>query len=234
MPQKFCRNCCEWKSFDSFSRHKRTKDGLQPQCKACNRAYVQANKASVYAKNQAYREGVKEQIAVTNKHWYEKNRERILLNKRGYYERRREDILEKMALQYREHQDKIRQRRLEWRNANRDTVAHWNRLTKAQRRGAEGTHTKAEARALLERQEYCCANCEANLLLIEPHLDHFVPLILGGTNYVSNLQWLCATCNLTKGGKDPYVWLSQQKKLCVWAPTTFDLDFQATELLLKL
>lgn len=221
MSQKFCHNCKEWKSFDQFSKHSRTADGLQPQCKVCNRAYVQANKERVYARNQAYREGRPVEIAAVNKRWYDENRELILAKKRLYYLLNTDEVKQQRKEFYERHRNKLLSCRAEWRNTNRDTIAHWNRLSKARRKGAEGTHTKAEARTLLEQQEYCCANCEANLLLVEPHLDHFVPLILGGTNWISNLQWLCATCNLTKNGKDPYVWLSQQKKLCVWAPTTF-------------
>jgi 5-methylcytosine-specific restriction endonuclease McrA len=33
------------------------------------------------------------------------------------------------------------------------------------------------------------------------HCDHITPLVLGGTNYPSNLQLTCPTCNLRKGTK---------------------------------
>jgi 5-methylcytosine-specific restriction endonuclease McrA len=33
------------------------------------------------------------------------------------------------------------------------------------------------------------------------HIDHVIPLAEGGTNALSNLQLLCAKCNLAKGKK---------------------------------
>jgi putative transposase len=47
-----------------------------------------------------------------------------------------------------------------------------------------------------------CAQCGANVYLElteEQHMDHIVPLAVGGTNDLSNLQLLCAPCNLAKG-----------------------------------
>jgi hypothetical protein len=57
-------------------------------------------------------------------------------------------------------------------------------------------------RALLARERGKCALCAANLALElshEPHVDHIVPLALGGSNDLVNLQILCGRCNGTKG-----------------------------------
>ena len=37
-PLKRCAKCDQFKTRDLFSRHKKTKDGLQPYCKQCNKA----------------------------------------------------------------------------------------------------------------------------------------------------------------------------------------------------
>jgi 5-methylcytosine-specific restriction endonuclease McrA len=42
-----------------------------------------------------------------------------------------------------------------------------------------------------------CANCGSTELL---EFDHVVPLAMGGSNTVTNLQLLCADCNREKGG----------------------------------
>ena len=59
---------------------------------------------------------------------------------------------------------------------------------------------------LYERQKGRCPDCGDRLMLIGPapaHADHIMPLALGGSNDVRNLQLLCAPCNLTKGARDP-------------------------------
>lgn len=44
----------------------------------------------------------------------------------------------------------------------------------------------------------CCCHGESGLLHIE--LDHIVPIYLGGSNGLNNIQPLCALCNIKKGG----------------------------------
>lgn len=85
----------------------------------------------------------------------------------------------------------------------------------AKRRGAEGRHTQADVGFLFARQGGRCAECGCSLW-VGYHVDHVVPLARGGTNWgpvsamnaglpqsASNLQLLCARCNLRKGAKMP-------------------------------
>jgi hypothetical protein len=48
-----------------------------------------------------------------------------------------------------------------------------------------------------------CRNCgvHASAPGVVMHIDHVIPLAEGGTNALSNLQLLCAKCNLAKGKK---------------------------------
>jgi hypothetical protein len=53
---------------------------------------------------------------------------------------------------------------------------------------------------VLRRDNFCCQACGAQASAETPlHVDHIVPRKHGGTNDPSNLQTLCATCNLGKG-----------------------------------
>ena len=41
------------------------------------------------------------------------------------------------------------------------------------------------------------------------HVDHRMPLSLGGSNYPDNLQLLCPTCNLSKSATHPDIYEKQ-------------------------
>lgn len=77
------------------------------------------------------------------------------------------------------------------------------RKRRAVKRGCSGSHTIADLRAIMKLQKQRCAYCRADLRRVKRHLDHIVPLALGGSNGRENLQYLCAPCNLSKGAKDP-------------------------------
>lgn len=51
---------------------------------------------------------------------------------------------------------------------------------------------------VLRKYNYSCVNCNSVDSL---QIDHIIPLSLGGTNDVSNLQVLCKSCNCSKGGR---------------------------------
>jgi 5-methylcytosine-specific restriction endonuclease McrA len=91
----------------------------------------------------------------------------------------------------------------EWRLANPDRArATWaNR--RARRKGAEGSHTAEDLKAIYAAQGGKCAVCHASLR-DRKELDHITPLVSGGSNWPSNLQYLCRSCNRSKGAKDPH------------------------------
>lgn len=76
-------------------------------------------------------------------------------------------------------------------------------LRRARKKEAVGTHTAADLKRILHAQGHICPYCRANLRKVKKHLDHVMPLALGGSNRPENLQYLCAPCNLSKGAKDP-------------------------------
>jgi len=61
---KTCRKCGEDKPLSEYNRNRTTSDGLQVYCKACLKAYREANKARTAAYGRAYREANKERIRV--------------------------------------------------------------------------------------------------------------------------------------------------------------------------
>jgi len=118
----------------------------------------------------------------------------------------------------------IRARSLAWRNRNLDraranarawysepanNAAHHNIRDKRLKVGGSRPSAKA-IRGLLTAQSHRCAYCRANLKRLPKHLDHILPLSRGGGNDITNLQWLCAPCNLSKGAKDPIAFAQER------------------------
>lgn len=68
---------------------------------------------------------------------------------------------------------------------------------------AEIILSKPEERwIILERDNFTCQICGATPTdSSQLHVDHIIPKSKGGSNMPSNLQTLCASCNLKKGSK---------------------------------
>ncbi len=68
--------------------------------------------------------------------------------------------------------------------------------------GAGGSYTRTEFLALCRKYGNRCVNPRCpNQHLDEVKLtaDHVVPVVMGGSSYISNIQPLCGTCNSRKG-----------------------------------
>lgn len=103
-------------------------------------------------------------------------------------------------------------RSIVFQKANPDYVRRRSSIRRGRKRDAEGSHTVEEIQALLVRQKFLCAACRISLKK-KRHLDHIIPLAKGGSNYISNLQWLCPTCNCSKHAKDPIEWAQESGRL---------------------
>ncbi len=110
--------------------------------------------------------------------------------------------------------------RKKWRDKNpnyhRDYIKKWNKRNKGKvrfyekqreyrERNAEGSFTLKEWEIKKKFFKFKCAICkisEEKLLNTTREgltIDHIIPLIKGGTNYIVNIQPLCRKCNLKKG-----------------------------------
>ena len=65
---------------------------------------------------------------------------------------------------------------------------------------------------LLGAQGGKCANC-GELPLEAVHVDHIMPLALGGQHKRTNLQALCQTCNQRKSAKHPLTFAKEEGRL---------------------
>lgn len=64
---------------------------------------------------------------------------------------------------------------------------------------------------LMLAQKGLCIYCETNIEQ-RYHIDHIMPLVLGGAHAEDNVQLLCPTCNLSKGSKHPDDFVKERKR----------------------
>jgi hypothetical protein len=96
----------------------------------------------------------------------------------------------------------FKRRAKEFYENNKELFFSHNRKRRARTRGASGSHTLAEIRALLAAQKGRCVYCHVDMGQRYTR-DHIVPLISGGSDDISNIQLVCRTCNCKKGRRDP-------------------------------
>jgi len=89
-----------------------------------------------------------------------------------------------------------------WRKNNPEAARAIKHRRRARQNAAEGSHTADELRTLFTDQNGKCVYCE--VALDKGYCaDHIVPLASGGSNWISNIQLLCRSCNAKKWATDP-------------------------------
>jgi len=216
-PLKTCTKCGDTKTHGEFSRNSSTKDGLQSQCKTCAAAY-RAEHAEEYAAYQAvYRAEHSEEKAAHDAAYRAEHRDEAAAYFAAYRAAHREEKSSYMAAYYASHRDEravamraysaghaedIAAYKKVWRAGHSEEIAACNRNREARKLGNGGTHTAADIRAQYARQKGTCFWCHEKVRDTY-HVDHVMPVILGGSNGPENLVIACPTCNLSKGAKHP-------------------------------
>ncbi len=99
-----------------------------------------------------------------------------------------------------------------WRRNNPEKKRIINRALRAKKRSAIGSHTAEQILEMLTKQNWKCVACGISIK-DRRHIDHIMPLHLGGSNNIENLQGLCQFCNCSKHAKDPFKWAQENGRL---------------------
>ncbi len=96
--------------------------------------------------------------------------------------------------------EKFGKRTKDLENARADTA----RL-RAKKLGCEGSYSGDELKAMLVKGDYKCSECKQEVDA-KYEADHIIPLRIGGSNFIENIQILCRKCNRSKSCLNPTDW----------------------------
>lgn len=179
--------------------------------------YAAKNVEKVKARAAKWRKENKETKKTCSARWYAENAERLRAKTKQWRLNNPEKAKALDAEQYHKNKEKNRLRCIEYREKNRDKIkARQSRYTREHLAEARAKNHNRRVRKmqnggklsrdifdrLFRLQKGKCVCC-GQPLGKRPHLDHILPLALGGKNEDSNVQLLTAHCNAQKFTKHP-------------------------------
>lgn len=132
------------------------------------------------------------------KEWRLAHPDRAKAAYQNHYAANRERIIQRAIEYHRAHPERTSVKNARWARSHRPLLNFANRVNKRLRRGMVGSHTFAEWQALKAHYNFRCLGCRRQEPEIQLTEDHIVPVTMGGTNYISNIQPLCKSCNSKK------------------------------------
>lgn len=145
--------------------------------------YITAHREEVRGRRAAYYAAHREEAKAYNSAWKALNQEWI-----AAYDESRREVRSAYGKGY--------------KATHLEQEATHSRNRRARIRGNGGTHTTADIAAQRTRQNGKCFWCGGTVGK-HYHVDHVMPIILGGSNSPENLVIACAFCNDSKGAKHP-------------------------------
>ena len=124
------------------------------------------------------------------------NRSRVLEEKRKYRENNKTKISEADKKYRQENKERVAAWNLKWAQDNPDKVRAKKQKRKTKVTKAGGSFTAEEWRQLCNQYDNHCLRCGHKKKLTA---DHVIPVSMGGSSDISNIQPLCQSCNSRKG-----------------------------------
>lgn len=221
---KTCSKCKITRPTSEFVKKSTAKDGMHSNCKVCTHATLAAYRLKNAEKIKAYRDTHKDMARSASAEWSSKNKDRKKATNAKYRKSNRDKIKANKARWYAENRERLLAESVEWKKANPERVKaiqarynakrpelrriiNQNRRAKVLQCGGRLSVDLAEKLLLLQKGR--CAFCRLPLGA-DYHLDHIMPLALGGSNKDSNMQLLHKHCNQKKSSTHPVDFMQKQ------------------------
>ena len=184
---RVCNGCNFSKPLTDYHRHPFCKEGRKGTCKACvsewSKYHWNKNAETIKAKQKAYRQ---------SPHGRAKQRAGKIR-----YLAKPEKREKHYEAQYA--RNKVRRRT--------DPAFRQKKMDLARHHYLKRYGPRVALASLFDSQLGCCANSYCGRSLKDGcHVDHIMPLALGGNNDLRNLQFLCPNCNIRKSKLHPDEW----------------------------
>lgn len=216
IPQKVCTRCglSLPATPDFWRRNARQKDGLDRTCcKACHAAAYRSNPEPERQRANAKRLANADRYREYDRMYYRENKERWA-EKADQRKQWRASNKDRMALLQKRwckaNRERINARAKELRDRNPNYWRTKYKQRHARKRNAPGTYTYQDVLNRYQAQNGRCYWC--NCALGEKYeIDHYIPLIRGGSNYPDNIVLACRFCNRSKKDRLPDEWPQRPK-----------------------
>ena len=189
-----CKACSrKWNAASAKRNAEKNKERAQ-KWKAANVEKIRATGAAYYAANT-------ERQKATSAAWVKANPEKVRAKHAAWRSANPEKCNAKAAAWRRENPERAKAIWSAWQKANPQAVRIKSQNRRA-KKAASGKLSKGLISKLFTLQKGMCPCCKQPLGN-DYHLDHRMPLALGGSNTDDNMQLLRATCNLQKHAHHP-------------------------------
>jgi len=211
---KACSTCGETKPFAGFGKQAGRRDGLASQCKVCrkisNDLWAKTHPEKVRAKSAAWAKAHPEKTRARHAAWMKANPGVKQAITAAWMKANPEKMRANGAAWDKANPEKVRAKCAAWRKANPEACRINGQNYEARKRENGGTLSRGLSAKLFTLQRGMCVCGCKQPLGDNYHLDHILPIKLGGGNTDDNIQLLTATCNMQKGAKHPDDFMQQR------------------------
>jgi len=189
---KRCKQCGEVKPFSEF----RPNTGRNAKCFAC----LEENRKRREAEVAKRRSEMRRRIRARSREYHKKHREELAARSRDYYRANRDYLKARAVDYYWQNRESVLAQKREWARKNREIVRAKQRQRAILENGLPGTYSEQQWKKLCEMFDGRCARCGKRKRLT---VDHMIPITWeGSTNWITNIQPLCLSCNAAKGNRN--------------------------------